>query len=62
MDRNRILALFLSFKSYGIEVAEINETEMKIFLIVPKGINVEKVKRLVKFSFGEHMKVFVKEK
>lgn len=62
MDKNRIFALLLAFKEAGIEIVKTDIEKMKIFLIVPKEIKVERVKRLVQHSFGEQMRVFVKEK
>lgn len=62
MDKNRIFALFLLFKSKGIEIVKTDLDEMKIFLVVPKGIEVEKLKNLVQFTYGKQMRVFVKQK
>lgn len=62
MDKNRIFALLLAFNEAGIEIVKTDIEKMKIFLIVPKEIKAEKVKHLVRYSFGEQMRVFVKEK
>lgn len=57
-----IYALIDAFNQAGIEIAEIDVYDKKIYLIVPKGIEVERVKNLVRFTYGEQMRVFVKEK
>lgn len=57
-----IYALIDAFNQAGIEIAKTDIYEKEIFLIVPKGIEVERVKNLVRFTYGEQMRVFVKEK
>lgn len=57
-----IYALIDSFNKAGIEIVKTDIYEKKIFLIVPKRIEVERVKKLVRFTYGEQMRVFVKKK
>lgn len=64
MDERQIrrIALIEAFKEANIEIVKFDIVAMKIFLIVPKEIDVKRVKRLVNHSFGEQLRVFVKEK
>ena len=57
-----IYALIDSFNRAGIEIVKTDVYEKKIYLIIPKGIEVERLKNLVRFTYGEQMRVFVKEK
>jgi hypothetical protein len=57
-----IYALLNTFNKVGVEIVKTDVLEQKIFLIVPKGTEVERVKNLVQFTFGKQMRVFVKER
>lgn len=57
-----IYALLNTFNKVGVEIVKTDVFEQKNFLIVPKGIEVERVKNLVQFTFGKQMRVFVKER
>lgn len=57
-----IYALIDLFNKVGIQIVKTDVYEKKIYLIIPKGIEVERLKNLVRFTYGEQMRVFVKEK
>jgi hypothetical protein len=51
-----------AFDEIGIDIVKIDGVLMKIYLAVPTNVDVTRVKRVVQFTLGEDMRVFVKEK